>query len=160
MRRKPYPLEAVRSKRKSQETTAKQEYTERMAEFAEARAEFGRAARVEQQQERTARAFSRGLRAPPEGCLAAELQRKNAYAAALREKSAALKKLRQKAEARCAEVGGRLEEARAGLRQAHADRKALERHREGFESGQKKARELEAELEAEDNIIARRGKAG
>ena len=159
MRRKRYPLEAAQSQRKSRETTAKQVYAERVAEFEAARAEFGRAARAEQQQELAARAFSRGLRAPPEGCSAAELQRKNAYVAALREKSAALERLRRKAEARCKEAGDSLEEARTGLRQAHADRKALERHREGFESGQKKFREREAELEAEDNIAARRDKS-
>ena len=158
MRRKRYPLEAAQAKRKSRETTAKQAYAERLAELEPARAELGRAALAAREQERTARAFSRGLRAPPEGCRAAALQRKNAYAEALREKSAALKKLRQKAEARCQELGDRLEEARAELQTAHADRKALEHHREGFDSDQKKALEREAEWEAEDISAARRDK--
>lgn len=158
MRHKPYPWRAVETVRENDETAAQKRHSERVNELQTAREALEQIARAKRQKEIALAALAKAWMAPQESCSAAQAQRQAAYAQRLREQSEAMKASIEKAENRVRESRERVAQARAGLQEAHAGRKALQRHRDGFEIAQKKDVERQTEIEAEDNTTARRAR--
>jgi hypothetical protein len=156
MSHKTYPWRAVETVRENSETTAKERHSERVNELQQARAELAQIARAKHQKDIELRASERAWFTPQRTCLAAEAQRQASYAESLRQQGEALKESLERAESRVREDKARQEQARVALQKAHAGRKVVERHRDGFEVAQKREVERQAEIEAEDNATARR----
>jgi hypothetical protein len=92
MSRALYPWQAVQTVRENGETTAKQFYQERVAELERSRATLKNIAGRRRELESAARASTRALALPPQGCLAIEARRRADYAEALRLQSDCLRK--------------------------------------------------------------------
>ena len=152
MTHKPYPWQAVEKVSESRESAAKRSHAELLADLEQAHADRERALLAQRQNREQMHAAAQASFAPSQGCLAARLQRYNAYLESLRARAVAIQESIQKAQKRVREVRVLVEAARAELGDAYAHRKTVERHRDRFEVAQKKQGENRAERETEDQL--------
>jgi hypothetical protein len=156
MKIKPYCFQAAVTAGQTREKEASRLHMEVQMDLERARLELERHRASYRQSRLELQTVSRQLRIPPSGCSAADLHRQIDYLNRMREQGDitqtqvddAIKRLRTSAE--------KARRSLSDLHQAYAHRKALDKHRQRFETEQSRASDLKSEREIEERSLADR----